>query len=95
MARPAPSAEEQQFQKLMGRRIASCRTSKHMTQKHLSGAIGRDRTTITRLEKGSLTPTPFMLTQIAAVLDVHASHFLEDVNAPSIDDWVDRVEARR
>jgi len=95
MAKPTPSAEEQIFQRDLGRRVAIMRERKQLSQMDLSRVLGRDRSTITRLEKGTLTPSPYMLTRIATALDVHVMHLLGDVDLPPVDEWVDRVESRR
>lgn len=95
MAKPMSSPEEDAFQKNLGRRVALMRERKRLTQLELSEMIGRDRSTITRLEKGALTPAPYMLSQIAAALNVHVMHLFEDLDVPPVDEWIDRVESRR
>lgn len=95
MAKPAPSEQEKAFQRGLGQRVAAIRDHKGLTQMDLSRMLGRDRSTITRLEKGTLTPSPFMLARIAEALDVHVMHFFADLELPLVDEWIDRVESRR
>lgn len=63
----------------IGRRIASIRKSKNITQDHLSFIADMDRTYLTRLERGKANPSIRMLHKIARKLKIKISTLLKDV----------------
>ena len=62
----------------IGRRIRAVRLHRLITQVELARALGIERTTLTKYERGSRSMTVEMLVQIARVLQVAPSVLLDD-----------------
>lgn len=58
------------FKSKLGDRIKSLREAKKLTQLELGALIGKDYQAISRIEKGRINPSAYVVKQIALALDV-------------------------
>lgn len=69
MPPPISKAQEKELKKL-GERIRSIREEKGMTLEQVGHAIGKDRQSIHRLEKGDFNPSYIYLLEVCKGLDI-------------------------
>lgn len=74
----APLDGGDSFVQQIGRRIRAVRLRRLITQVELARALGIERTTLTKYERGSRSMTVEMLVQIARALQVAPSVLLDD-----------------
>jgi putative transcriptional regulator len=67
-----------EVQKALGSKIRSLRTAKGISQMELGARIGKDDTSISRLENGKVNPTYTYLLQIAEGLGISIAELLKD-----------------
>lgn len=70
--------KELKFRKLLGARIQEIRQGKKLTQPQVAAAIGfKDYQAIGRIENGRVTPSIYVIYQIANALEVTMNDLLE------------------
>jgi putative transcriptional regulator len=64
----------------LGEQIRTARLKKEISQAELAARIGKDDTSISRLENGKVNPTYTYLLQIAQGLEMSISDLLKDLH---------------
>ena len=67
-----------EVQKVLGSKIRALRLDKGISQMELGARIGKDDTSISRLENGKVNPTYTYLLQIAEGLGISIAELLKD-----------------
>ena len=62
----------------IGKNIRKYRKEKEYTQEELAKKIGKGRVTVSKYERGSLTPSPYALVTLASVFGVCMIDILRD-----------------
>jgi putative transcriptional regulator len=70
--------DKPEVQKALGNRIRAIRLAKNMSQMELGARIGKDDTSISRLENGKVNPTYTYLLQISEGLGITISELLKE-----------------
>ena len=70
--------DKQAEQNVLGKKIREARQAKGISQVELGSRIGKDDTSISRLENGKVNPTNTYLLQIAEGLEISISDLLKD-----------------
>ncbi len=75
---PAPLNKQQEKQlKKLAARIREVRESKGLTLQEVAHAIGKDRQSIHRLEKGEFNPSYIYLTEVCKGLGIELSELVQ------------------
>ena len=75
---PAPLNKQQEKQlKKLAARIREVRESKGLTLQEVAHAIGKDRQSIHRLEKGEFNPSYIYLTEVCKGLGIEVSELVQ------------------
>lgn len=75
MPQPLSKADKKELKKL-GERFKAIREEKGLTQQEVAYAVGKDRQSIYRLEKGSFNPSYLYLKQVCEGLGVELEEVL-------------------
>lgn len=73
------ASSEEQFLNALGRKIASIRVNKRITQEQLAYKTGLDRVAIAYIETGKRKPKVSSIYKIALGLKVHPKELFEDL----------------
>ena len=78
MPQPIDKSQEKILKKL-GERVKTIRKEKKMTLEQVANAIGKDRQSIHRLEKGDFSPSFIYLLEVCKGLGVSFSYLIEGI----------------